>query len=255
MAQKPCLYFSESTDCFEFKPSSDTLFLENSFPVEELRKFMETNRTIQLTSFGPTGLVIIDYLSKLGILHLLPVVFIDTLYHFQETYDLIQEVKKNYPEMKLHIYKPKGCETVQDFEKKFGAELWNKQPSKFAYYSKVEPRNRAMVELGATAYINGRRKSQGSQRALLEFADFDDELQITRVQPLYDWTFEQVWSHIRVNRLAYNKLHDKGYKSVGDYMTTSPVSVEEDERSGRWKGKSQTECGLHVSSKYLETIV
>lgn len=224
------------------------------FPLQQLVEFIEKNNTIQLTSFGPTGLVIIHTLSKYGLLSRLPVVFIDTLYHFPETYQLIEEVKSAYPEMNLVIYKPKGCETKEDFEKKFGTELWERQPSKFAYYSKVEPRDRAMKELKAVAYINGRRKSQGVLRAELEFSDVDEEMDIIRVQPLYQWNFEQVWSYIRSHNLAYNKLHDKGYKSVGDYMTTSPVGAEEDERSGRWKGKSQSECGLHVSPKLLELI-
>lgn len=222
--------------------------------IREILSFIKETKTFQLSSLGPTGMVIMDLLHRAGILALVPVVFIDTLHHFEETYQLLERVRQRYPEVQLLIYKPKGMETRADFEEKFGQELWVRAPSKYAYYTKVEPRDRAMAELEVKAYINGRRKSQGNQRKDLTFTDTDPELGIIRVQPLYNWTFEQVWGYIRQNNVPYNALHDQGYKSVGDFMTTAASSEEEGERGGRWKGSNQTECGLHLSPSALAQL-
>ena len=220
----------------------------------DISSFIATTATFQLSSFGPTGLVTLDLLSRSGLLDRVPVVFIDTLYHFQETYDLVERVKARYPNMRLHVYKPKGCATQADFEAKYGEKLWERVPSKFAYYTKAEPRDRAMEELQVSAYINGRRRSQGSKRGDLSLLDVDRELNITRVQPLYDWSFEQVWAYIKEHDVPYNSLHDKGFKSVGDFMTTAAGGDDDGERSGRWKGSSQTECGLHLSPSQLRLL-
>ena len=89
----------------------------------------------QTTAFGLTGLCTIDMLSKLtdNPPHL---IFIDTLYHFKETYELVEEVKKrcNIP---IHIYKPEGCETVEEFEKKYGEKLWETNEELYDFLVKV----------------------------------------------------------------------------------------------------------------------
>lgn len=222
--------------------------------ISAISAFLSHTPTFQLSSFGPTGLVTLDLLSKANLLPAVPVVFIDTLHHFAETYELIERLRTKYPEMRLHIFTPKGCATREQFEARFGKNLWERQPSKFAYYTKAEPRDRAMEELHVTAYINGRRRSQGDQRGELSFLEVDEELNITRVQPLVNWSFEQVWTYLRHHEVPYNALHDRGYKSVGDTMTTSASGDDEGERSGRWKGSHQTECGLHLSPSQLKLL-
>ena len=89
----------------------------------------------QTTAFGLTGLVVIDMLSKITTTppHL---IFIDTLYHFRETYELIDEVKKKYS-VPMHVYRPEGCNTVEDFEKKYGQRLWETDESTYDYVAKV----------------------------------------------------------------------------------------------------------------------
>ena len=89
----------------------------------------------QTTAFGLTGLCTIDMLSKLtdNPPHL---IFIDTLYHFKETYELVEEVKKRY-NIPIHIYKPEGCETVEEFEKKYGEKLWETNEELYDFLVKV----------------------------------------------------------------------------------------------------------------------
>lgn len=89
----------------------------------------------QTTAFGLTGLVAIDMLSKLTTSPP-PLVFLDTLYHFNETYNLLQEVKQRYG-VDVAVYKPEGCEDVKAFEAKFGERLWERDEGFYDYTVKV----------------------------------------------------------------------------------------------------------------------
>ncbi|TFY58004.1 hypothetical protein EVJ58_g6684, partial [Rhodofomes roseus] len=85
----------------------------------------------QTTAFGLTGLVAIDMLSKITP-NPPPLIFIDTLYHFPETLELVDEVEKRYS-VPIHVYQPEGCETVADFEKKYGEKLWDTDETLYDY--------------------------------------------------------------------------------------------------------------------------
>ena len=89
----------------------------------------------QTTAFGLTGLVAIDMLSKIT-QNPPPLIFVDTLYHFPETYDLVEEVKKRYSR-DVHVYKPEGCDTVELFEKKYGQKFWEADEVTYDYLVKV----------------------------------------------------------------------------------------------------------------------
>lgn len=89
----------------------------------------------QTTAFGITGMAAIDMLSKIT-QKPPPLIFIDTLYHFPETYELVEEVKKKYG-ISVHVYKPDGCADVEEFEKKHGKELWKTDETAYDYYVKV----------------------------------------------------------------------------------------------------------------------
>jgi phosphoadenosine phosphosulfate reductase len=90
----------------------------------------------QTTAFGLTGLVAIDMLSKITTSPP-PLIFLDTLYHFQETYELVEDVRQRY-DVPIHIYKPHGCETVADFEQKFGQRLWETNEDVYDFSIKVK---------------------------------------------------------------------------------------------------------------------
>lgn len=89
----------------------------------------------QTTAFGLTGLVAIDMLSKITTSPP-PLIFIDTLYHFPETYELVEEVKKRY-NVPVHVYKPEGCETAEEFESKYGEKLWETNDAVYDFWVKV----------------------------------------------------------------------------------------------------------------------
>ena len=89
----------------------------------------------QTTAFGLTGLVAVDMLSKIT-QNPPPLIFVDTLYHFAETYELVEEVKKKYGRG-VYVYKPEGCATVEAFEKKYGQKFWEADEVAYDYVVKV----------------------------------------------------------------------------------------------------------------------
>ncbi|KZT71544.1 Phosphoadenosine phosphosulfate reductase thioredoxin [Daedalea quercina L-15889] len=216
----------------------------------------------QTTAFGLTGLVAVDMLSKITP-NPPPLIFIDTLYHFSETLELVEEVQKRYG-VPIHVYKPEGCETVVDFEMRYGEKLWEMDETLYDYAVKVEPARRAYEELGVKSVITGRRASQGADRANLSPLEVDST-GLLKLNPLFAWTFPFVEWYVKENNVPRNKLLDQGYRSVGDWHSTVK-SGEGDagERAGRWVGKKEkTECGLHVdyltlkaaAQKKLEQLV
>merc|ERR1712230_115718 len=197
-------------------------FLE---PQEILRWCITTlPHLFQTTAFGLTGLVQLDMLSKLKIPR---------------------------PQMvNIHVFKPEGVETAQEFSEKYGDKLWETDDNRYDYLVKVEPAQRAYRELQAYAVLTGRRRSQGGQRGDLDIIEID-EAGLIKINPMANWSFQQIQQYAKENDVPYNALLDRGYKSIGDWHSTSPVNENEDERSGRWKGKQKTECGIHnPRSKY-----
>ena len=211
----------------------------------------------QTTAFGLTGLVTVDMLSRLKIPRpqMVDLIFLDTLYHFDETLSLVDRVRERYPLINIHVYKPEGFENAKDFERSYGQELWKTDDSLYDYVAKVEPAQRAYRELNANAVLTGRRRTQGGKRGDLNIIEVD-EAGLIKINPLANWSFHQVKAYVAENNVPYNELLDRGYKSVGDWHSTQPVAEGEDERSGRWKGQAKTECGIHnPRSKYAQFLM
>lgn len=222
----------------------------------------------QTTAFGLTGLVAIDMLSKITTSPPPPLIFLNTLYHFPETYELVEVVKAHYGRSVI-VYKPEGCTTTEEFERKYGERLWERDEGAYDYavkvgkemsscayrltlifffivYHQVEPARRAYDELDVKAVITGRRASQGGARTSLQPLEMD-ETGLLKLNPLFAWTFDFVDWYIKRNGVPHNKLLEQGYRSVGDWHSTKK-SGEGDtgERAGRWAGQEEkTECGLH----------
>jgi phosphoadenosine phosphosulfate reductase len=234
--------------------------LNNLSPMDILRwcKIAFPN-LYQTTAFGVSGLVTLDMLSKLQTetpsAPSIDAIFLDTLYHFQETLDLVERAKARYPNVNLYIYKPEGVSTTAEFEAKHGKELWKINSDLYDWVAKVEPAQRAYSDLAVAAVLTGRRRSQGAKRESLEIIEVDDA-GLIKINPLASWSFQQVQDYINENDVPYNELLTKGYKSIGDWHSTEPVKEGEDERAGRWKGQAKTECGIHNKrSKYAQFLL
>jgi phosphoadenosine phosphosulfate reductase len=228
-------------------------------PLEILRWATTTlPHLYQSTAFGMTGLVTLDMLSKMNSSPLPPqmvdVIFLDTLHHFSETLSLVDRIRERYPLIKLHVYRPDGVSTAQDFARVHGNRLWETNDQLYDWHAKVEPAQRAYRELNVHAVFTGRRRSQGGKRGELDVVEVDDA-GLIKVNPLANWTFQQVQDYINANDVPYNELLDRGFKSVGDWHSTKAVAAGEDERAGRWAGQQKTECGIHnPRSKYAQYL-
>lgn len=115
------------------------------------------------------------------------------------------------------------------------------------YVRKVEPLNRALQ--GASAWITGLRSQQSESRAQLPFMDWDVDRQRLKVNPILDWSDDQLDQYIKANNVPINRLHAQGYPSIGCAPCTRPVPPQADPRSGRWwwENPNPKECGLHLS--------
>lgn len=205
----------------------------------------------QTTAFGLTGMAAVDMISKISLarnqIHLVPLIFLDTLYHFEETLQLAKTAEETYL-APLHVYRPPEVANVAEFEAKYGQKLWETDEETYDFLVKVEPAQRAYKELGVRAVITGRRRSQGADRADLPVIELDST-GLLKINPLINWSFKEVREYIDKEGVPYNALLDKGYRSVGDWHSTAPPSDKDasdaGERAGRWQGKSKSECGLH----------
>ncbi|KAI8381480.1 phosphoadenosine phosphosulfate reductase [Radiomyces spectabilis] len=223
-------------------------YLQNLSPHEILEWAIDNlPQLFQTTAFGLTGLVTLDMINKISIdreqPHLVPLIFLDTLYHFNETLDLARRCQETY-EVPLKVYKPMDCETVQEFEREHGTHLWETDEDSYDYLVKVEPARRAYEELDVRSVITGRRRSQKGDRESIPILEVDDT-GLIKLNPLAYWDYQQVWTYIRANEVPYNALVDQGYRSIGDWHSTRKPSNDNSERSGRWAGSQKTECGLH----------
>ncbi len=154
---------------------------------------------------------------------------IDTHYLFPETHELWREIELRYDT------------TIERFE---GAPvedgLWETKPDLYLARAKIEPLNRALLDLDA--WITGIRRDQSPTRADAPKLCWDGQHELWKANPLADWTDADCWAYIRERGLPYNPLHDRGYESIGDTHSTLPGRG----REGRWAGTDRTECGIHT---------
>lgn len=113
---------------------------------------------------------------------------------------------------------------------------------------KVVPLARALVD--AAAWITGIRADQSAERARLSPVSFDEQRRLIKANPLFDWTRERTLEFVRSHNVPYNRLHDRGFLSIGCAPCTRAVAPGEPERSGRWwwEQSEKKECGLHTAS-------
>jgi phosphoadenosine phosphosulfate reductase len=157
---------------------------------------------------------------------------IDTHYLFPETYELWREVERRYGTT-VEVF---AGDPVED-------GLWETKPDLYLAIAKVEPLNRALLDLDC--WITGIRRDQSPTRADAPKLGWDAAHELWKANPLADWSDDDCWSFIRERGLPYNPLHDRGYDSIGDTHSTLPGKG----REGRWAGSERTECGLHVDAK------
>jgi phosphoadenosine phosphosulfate reductase len=153
---------------------------------------------------------------------------IDTHYLFPETHELWRQVEQRY-DTTIEVFEGRAVEDG----------LWETKPDLYLAIAKIEPLNRALLDLDA--WITGIRRDQSPTRANAPKLAWDEAHELWKANPLADWSDDDCWAYIRERGLPYNALHDQGYASIGDTHSTVPGVG----RQGRWAGSDRTECGLH----------
>lgn len=197
---------------------------------------------VMTTSFGIQAAVMLHLVTRVA--PKIPVIFIDTGYLFPETYRFAKDLTDK---LGLNIKKYVPAMTAAEQEALYGKQ-WEQGIDglkRYNFINKVEPMDRAVRELGATAWLAGLRRTQGSTREALKVVQQQNK--ITKVHPIIDWDNRKVHRYLTEHGLGYHPLWDQGYVSVGDWHSTSKLldgMKEEDTRFGGLK----RECGLHETS-------
>lgn len=200
---------------------------------------------VQTSAFNVDDLVITDILYReLKPATPAPVIFLDTLYHFPETLELVAKAKDLY-NLDLKTYKMPDIDSREAFVAQYGEALWDTDIQQFHHVTKIEPLQRGLDELNTVAWITGRRRDQAVTRADMPVFEIDAKGRL-KVNPIASWTRKETWAYVNEHSVIYNPLHDQGYPSIGDEPITTKVGEGEDERAGRWRGTGKTECGIHI---------
>jgi phosphoadenosine phosphosulfate reductase len=197
-----------------------------------------TDGRICVTS-SMTDAVIIDIASRAapGI----DVIFLDTGYHFAETIGTLDAVAAMYP---VTVISVTPAQTVADQDHDLGPRLFERNPDRCCQLRKVEPLERALVSY--RGWITGIRRDETAARRGSQLVEWDPRRKMIKVNPIVDWSQDEVDAYITAHRVLVNPLLTQGYPSVGCAPCTRPVRSGGDPRSGRWAGTGKTECGLHT---------
>jgi len=193
-------------------------------------------------SFQAEDMVVLHMVRR--ILPDVPVVFLDTGYHFAEVYEYRDRMAEAWG-MKLINLLPES--TVPEQEAQFGI-LNQTEPSRCCGIRKVKPLFAALD--GYKLWFTGLRREQAKSRAALQAVEhfgLPTGKTIRKISPLTEWTAKDVWHYARVHEIPLLSLYDKGYASIGCEPCTSLPLDPNDPRSGRWGGQKQ-ECGIHIQA-------
>lgn len=169
------------------------------------------------------------------------VLFLDTGYHFTETYVTRDEVARAL-DVRIVDVLPERTVAQQDAE--YGAKLFSRDPAQCCAMRKVAPLQQALT--GYELWFTGVRREEAPTRTNTPLVQWDDRNGLVKVNPLAAWSFDELTDYAGAHRVPVNLLMSHGYPSIGCEPCTKPVAAGEDPRSGRWAGLAKTECGLHL---------
>ncbi|WP_406248317.1 phosphoadenylyl-sulfate reductase [Microbacterium sp. M] len=169
------------------------------------------------------------------------VLFLDTGYHFTETYATRDEVQRA---LDVRIVDVTPDQTVTEQDAEFGAKLFERDPALCCARRKVAPLQDALG--GYELWFTGVRRDEAPTRTNTPLVTWDERNGLVKVNPVAAWSFDDVLAYAAEHKAPVNLLVNFGYPSIGCEPCTKQVAPGEDPRSGRWAGQAKTECGLHV---------
>lgn len=215
-------------------------------PAEVLRYFLEVfgDKIALASSLSIEDQVLTDILLKID--KNARIFTLDTGRLFPETYRLIDRTNLKYG-IHIEVLFP-DYQLVQQMVNRNGINLFYESiehRKNCCFVRKIEPLQRAFK--GLEVWICGLRREQSVTRTDMQLIEWDENNGLIKLNPLINWTEEQAWNYIKENTVPYNKLHEKGFPSIGCEPCTRAVAAGEDVRAGRWWWESpdHKECGLH----------
>jgi len=200
---------------------------------------------VQATSLGAEDMVVTDLIARHGLAVALAT--LDTGALHAETLALIPRIEQRYG-LAVERFAPAQEAVVQFIARNGDQAMYRSIELRKACCGlrKMEPLSRLLA--GRTAWVTGLRREQSANRGAVPVRDTDDAGRL-KLNPLADWSWNDVWHYIQMHDVPYNELHDQFFPSIGCAPCTRAIGVGEDFRAGRWWWESEAakECGLHVS--------
>ena len=228
-------------------PGLDYESLDHAEPQDILRWAAASIESLAVaSSFQGSGLVILHMLN--GIRPGLPVLFLDTGFHFRETLEFKDQIVEL---MDLNIVELRGEHgSVEGQTAKYGPELYKRDPDKCCHINKVEPLMKVLGDYDG--WISGIRREQSPLRAgtpIIEAQMLPSGDEVMKIHPLANWSRDQVTGYLKEQGIPTHPLLEQGFASIGCFPCTRKIQAGEDERAGRWEGQGKTECGIHTFGK------
>jgi phosphoadenosine phosphosulfate reductase len=216
--------------------------LRNATPAEVIAAAVRTvgrERLALVSSFGTESAALLEVMADVD--PAIPVIFLDTGWLFEETLAYRDTLIATLGLRDVRSIKPLE-ETLQREDP--DRELWFSDPDACCRIRKVEPLKRALAPF--SAWINGRKRFQGGQRAAIPLVEEDG----TRLKfnPFANTSREEIEAIYAQANLPPHPLKASGFLSVGCMPCTSRTSLDEDVRAGRWRGRAKSECGIHTTT-------
>lgn len=223
---------------------SETLNVEKL--LDSVFSELQAARACLTCSFQAEDIIVLDFLRTR--LPQIPVLFLETGYHFAATYEFRDRLAS---EWRLNLVNVLPEKTVAEQESERGL-LYQSDPTACCQLRKVAPLMKALEPYDV--WFTGLRREQSPTRANLKKIEqhrLPSGKTLLKVSPLADWTWAQVWEYTGGRRLAYLPLYDAGYPSIGCEPCTALPGDPGNARSGRWGGR-KLECGIHTFSERAE---
>ncbi|MFY4845066.1 phosphoadenylyl-sulfate reductase [Aliarcobacter butzleri] len=219
--------------------------LENKTTIDVIAYFLDNFKNVALSSsLAAEDQVLTDILLKKD--KNASIFTLDTGRLHPETYDVMDATNLKYG-IKIDVFFPDN-ENVQKLYKTQGVNghyesIENRKNC--CNIRKIEPLKRALKDV--EVWVTGLRASQSVTRTDMPLVEWDENFNVIKVNPLINWSQEDVWDYIKTNKVPYNKLHDQGFPSIGCAPCTRAIKDSEDIRAGRWwwENPEHKECGLH----------
>jgi len=174
---------------------------------------------------------------------------LDTGRLYEQTYKVMDLTNRKY-NIKIDVLFPhaKDVETLYQTQGINGFKESIENRKECCHIRKIAPLKRALSTLDV--WITGLRRSQSQTRESMKLVEFDEGNNLIKINPLIEWSEEEVWDYLKKHKVPYNELHEQGFPSIGCAPCTRAIAAGEDIRSGRWWWESpeHKECGLHLKN-------